>query len=187
MLDNRSYGGAAASRRSATSLRDPRNRTVVTLPMSRSDRMFEIIQLLRSADQPLTADAIAGTLEVTKRTVYRDISALAAMRVPIEGEAGVGYIMRPGFDLPPLMFTAEEVEAIVVGLALLGRTGDDGLLSAATTSVRRSLRCYRLTCAADSITQRSAHPTGTIFRLRTLISIPCARRSATKRSWPSPI
>ncbi len=102
--------------------------------MSRSVRMFEIIQLLRSADAPLTANDIASMLEVTKRTIYRDIAALQAMRVPIEGEAGVGYVMRPGFDLPPLMFTAEEVEAIVVGLALLGRTGDAGLQSASASA-----------------------------------------------------
>ncbi|TFH48963.1 MAG: YafY family transcriptional regulator [Lysobacterales bacterium] len=102
--------------------------------MSRSTRMFEIIQLLRSTDAPLTAQAIASRLEVTKRTVYRDIAALQAIRVPIEGEAGVGYVMRPGFDLPPLMFTGEEVEAIVVGLAMLGRTGDTGLQSAAVSA-----------------------------------------------------
>ncbi len=101
--------------------------------MSRSDRMFEIIQLLRSAAAPLTAETIAVALEVTKRTVYRDISALAAMRVPIEGEAGIGYVMRPGFDLPPLMFSVEEIEAIAVGLALLGRAGDAGLLAAAAS------------------------------------------------------
>ncbi len=101
--------------------------------MSRSVRMFEIIQLLRSSDAPVTASDIASVLEVTKRTIYRDIAALQAMRVPIEGEAGVGYVMRPGFDLPPLMFTAEEVEAIVVGLALLGRTGDAGLQSASAS------------------------------------------------------
>jgi predicted DNA-binding transcriptional regulator YafY len=99
--------------------------------LPRSTRMFEIIQLLRRAKQPLTAGAMAAQLEVTKRTVYRDIAALQAMRVPIEGEAGIGYLMRPGFDLPPLMFTAEEVEAISVGLALLGRTGDRGLVKAA--------------------------------------------------------
>lgn len=99
--------------------------------MPRSTRMFEIIQTLRSARGPLTADAIAAQLEVTKRTVYRDIAALQAQRVPIEGEAGIGYIMRPGFDLPPLMFTSEEVEAITVGLAMLRRTGDEGLVQAA--------------------------------------------------------
>lgn len=93
--------------------------------------MFEIIQLLRRAKAPLTAEAMADLLEVTKRTVYRDIAALQVMRVPIDGEAGIGYVMRPGFDLPPLMFATEEVEAIVVGLAMLGRTGDAGLLAAA--------------------------------------------------------
>jgi predicted DNA-binding transcriptional regulator YafY len=101
--------------------------------VSRSDRMFEIIQLLRGADGPMTSQALAQALEGVPRTIYRDIAALQAMRVPIEGEAGIGYVMRAGFDLPPLMFTAEEVEAIVVGLALLRRTGDVGLLSAADT------------------------------------------------------
>ena len=99
--------------------------------MSRSTRMFEIIQLLRDARQPVTAQALADTLEVTKRTVYRDISVLQGMRVPIEGEAGIGYVMRAGFDLPPLMFTAEELEAISVGLGLIARTGDAALISAA--------------------------------------------------------
>jgi predicted DNA-binding transcriptional regulator YafY len=106
--------------------------------MSRSDRMFEIIQLLRGADCPLTSAELAQTLDVAQRTVYRDIAALQAMRVPIEGEAGIGYVMRAGFDLPPLMFTSEEVEAIVVGLALLKRTGDAGLL-AASSSVSRKI------------------------------------------------
>jgi predicted DNA-binding transcriptional regulator YafY len=99
--------------------------------MGRSNRMFEVIQVLRSARKPLTAQAIAERLEVNKRTIYRDIAALQAMRIPIEGEAGIGYVMRRGFDLPPLMFDADEIEAIVVGLALLQRTGDPGLQSAA--------------------------------------------------------
>ncbi len=106
--------------------------------MSRSIRMFEIIQLLRVARRPMTAQQIAEELEVNKRTVYRDIVSLQSMRVPIEGEAGIGYIMRPGYNLPPLMFNAEEIEAIVVGLSLLGRTGD-AALQAASTSVRRKL------------------------------------------------
>lgn len=99
--------------------------------MSRSIRMFEIIQLLRNATRPMTAKRIGELLEVSKRTAYRDIAALKSMRVPIDGEAGIGYIMRPGFDLPPLAFTSDEVEAIVVGLALLKRTGDVGLQNAA--------------------------------------------------------
>ena len=100
--------------------------------LSRSDRMFEIIQLLRRSRAPMPAHAIAAVLEVDKRTVYRDIAALQAMRVPVEGEAGVGYVMRAGFHLPPLMFTAEEVEAIAVGLILLARTRDGGLQQAAS-------------------------------------------------------
>lgn len=99
--------------------------------MRRSSRLFEVIQVLRRAPAPLPAHAIAAMLEVTKRTIYRDIGTLQAMRVPIEGEAGVGYVMRRGFDLPPLMFTAEELEAIAVGLALLNRTRDTGLQQAA--------------------------------------------------------
>lgn len=99
--------------------------------MSRSIRMFEIIQLLRNAANPLTAQQIGDALEVSKRTAYRDIASLKAMRVPIDGEAGIGYIMRPGFDLPPIAFGSDEIEAIVVGLALLARTGDTGLQMAA--------------------------------------------------------
>lgn len=100
--------------------------------MGRSSRLFEIIQMLRQASGPVSARAMANALEVSQRTVYRDVVALQAMRVPIEGEAGVGYVMQAGFDLPPLMFTAEEIEAIAVGLSLIGRTGDAALLAAAS-------------------------------------------------------
>jgi predicted DNA-binding transcriptional regulator YafY len=79
----------------------------------------------------VTAAAIADTLEVTVRTVYRDIATLQARRIPIEGAAGVGYVLRRGFDLPPLMFTEDEAEAIAVGVRLLARTGDPGLQKAA--------------------------------------------------------
>jgi predicted DNA-binding transcriptional regulator YafY len=105
--------------------------------MGRSSRFFEIIQLLRTAQTPLTAAAIAEALEVTKRTVYRDIVTLQSMRVPIEGAAGIGYVMRAGFDLPPLMFTADELEAIVVGLSLIGRTRDAGLAESAARVARK--------------------------------------------------
>lgn len=99
--------------------------------MRKASRLFEIIQILRLAGRPMTAAAMAETLEVTVRSIYRDIAALQAMRVPIEGGRGIGYIMRPGFDLPPLMFSIEEMEAIVLSLALLDRTGDDELKQAA--------------------------------------------------------
>ena len=74
--------------------------------MNRSNRLFEVIQILRSAKGPMTADSLAEQLEVSTRTIYRDIVALQAMGTPIDGEAGIGYIMRRGYDLPPLNFTA---------------------------------------------------------------------------------
>lgn len=99
--------------------------------MRRSTRLFEIIQILRAADAPVTADSLAAKLEVSVRTVYRDIAELQAQRTPIEGEAGIGYMMRRGYDLPPLNFDAEEVEALWVGLSMLARTGDSHLQRAA--------------------------------------------------------
>jgi len=99
--------------------------------MRRSDRLFDIIQRLRTATRPVTAAALADDLEVTPRTVYRDIATLQARRVPIEGEAGVGYVLRKGFDLPPLMFTIDEAEAIAVGARLVRRLKDPALQAAA--------------------------------------------------------
>lgn len=99
--------------------------------MSRSTRLFEIIQILRAAPRPITADDMALKLEVSTRTIYRDIASLQAMHTPIDGEAGIGYMMRRGYDLPPLNFDQEEIEALRVGLLLLSRTGDSMLQKAA--------------------------------------------------------
>src|ERR1700681_5051251 len=99
--------------------------------MRRSDRLFDIIQRLRTASQPTTAAALAAELEVTVRTIYRDVATLQARRVPIEGAPGVGYVLRKGFDLPPLMFTVDEVEAITVGARLVQRLRDSELQQAA--------------------------------------------------------
>jgi predicted DNA-binding transcriptional regulator YafY len=99
--------------------------------MRRADRLFDIIQTLRVASKPMTAAMLAEQLEVTVRTVYRDIAALQGSRVPIEGAAGIGYVLRRGFDLPPLMFTADEIDAIAVGARLVRRLRDPGLQDAA--------------------------------------------------------
>lgn len=99
--------------------------------MRRADRLFDIIQHLRTADRPVTAAALASECEVAVRTIYRDIATLQARRVPIDGEPGLGYVLRRGFDLPPLMFTTDELEAIAVGIRMLRRTGDPGLQQAA--------------------------------------------------------
>ncbi|WP_299887629.1 YafY family protein [uncultured Ruegeria sp.] len=105
--------------------------------MRRSTRLFEIIQILRAAGAPVTAEMLAEKLEVSVRTVYRDIAELQAQRTPIEGEAGVGYLMRRGYDLPPLNFDSEEVEALWVGLSMLARTGDSQLQQAARRICRK--------------------------------------------------
>lgn len=99
--------------------------------MRKASRLFEIIQILRLARRPTTAAELARRLEVAPRSVYRDIAALQAMRVPIEGERGLGYVLRPGFNLPPLMFSVEEIEAVSLALGLLDRTGDGELKEAA--------------------------------------------------------
>ncbi len=99
--------------------------------MRRADRLFDIIQSLRAVAHPVTAASLADKLEVTVRTIYRDVAALQASRVPIEGAAGLGYVLRRGFDLPPLMFTTEEVDAIAVGVRLLRRLRDPKLQEAA--------------------------------------------------------
>lgn len=99
--------------------------------MRRADRLFEIVQLLRRASGPLTADLIAAELETSKRSVYRDIAALTAQRVPIRGEAGIGYVLERGFDMPPLMLTSDEVEAVVLGAQWVLVHADEGLARAA--------------------------------------------------------
>jgi predicted DNA-binding transcriptional regulator YafY len=99
--------------------------------MRRADRLFDIIQLLRGSRKPLTAQMLAAQLEVTPRTIYRDIATLQARRVPIEGAVGVGYVIHRGYELPPLMFTDEEVEAIAVGVRMVRRLRDDNLHRAA--------------------------------------------------------
>lgn len=99
--------------------------------MRRADRLFEIIQVLRRVERPTSADAIARELEVSKRTVYRDIAALIAQRVPIRGEAGIGYVLDPGYDLPPLMLTEDEIDAAVLGASWVLSRGEPRLAAAA--------------------------------------------------------
>lgn len=101
--------------------------------MRRADRLFEIIQVFRRARGPLTADAIATELETSRRTIYRDITALIAQRVPIRGEAGIGYVLDGGFDLPPLMFNTDEIEAVVLGAQWVAAHGDPALARAAAS------------------------------------------------------
>ena len=99
--------------------------------MRPADRLFHIIQILRRTTKPITADALAAELGTSKRTVYRDIAELIGQRVPIRGEAGVGYVLQPGLDLPPLMLTPDEIEAAVLGAQWVARHSDAELARAA--------------------------------------------------------
>lgn len=102
--------------------------------MRRADRLFEIVQQLRG-DRLVTAQAIADRLEVSVRTIYRDIRDLQTAGVPIDGEAGVGYLLRPGFQLPPLMFTLGEIEALMVGARMVEAWAGRDLARAASEAM----------------------------------------------------
>ena len=104
--------------------------------MRRADRLFQIVQYLRGR-RLTTAAQLAEWLQVSQRTVYRDIQDLERSGVPIEGEAGVGYRLRPEFDLPPLMFTYEEVEALVAGARMIGSWGSPQLKQAAELALAK--------------------------------------------------
>ncbi len=99
--------------------------------MRRGDRLFEIIEILRRSKAPISAQSIGAELGVTKRTVYRDVAALIAQGVPINGEAGVGYILEPGFHMPPLMLTPDEIEALTLGVLWVQSRGEPELAMAA--------------------------------------------------------
>jgi len=99
--------------------------------MRRADRLFQIVQIMRRSTRPVTASMLAEELEVSKRSVYRDIADLIGQRVPIHGEAGLGYVLDRDFDMPPLMLTPDEIEAAVLGAQWVTERGDPVLAGAA--------------------------------------------------------
>jgi predicted DNA-binding transcriptional regulator YafY len=105
--------------------------------MSRSERLLALIQLLRRYRGPVAAARLADELGVSLRTIYRDIASLQAQGADIEGEAGLGYVLRPGFTLPPLMFTEEEIEALVLGSRWVARQADEPLAAAARDALAK--------------------------------------------------
>lgn len=104
--------------------------------MRRADRLFQIVLLL-GRGRVVKARELAERLEISERTVYRDIADLIATGAPIDGEAGVGYLMRPGFHLPPLMFSADELQALVLGMRMVRSWSDAGLGRAAQSALAK--------------------------------------------------
>jgi predicted DNA-binding transcriptional regulator YafY len=133
--------------------------------MRRADRLFRIIQILRRRRTPITAVDIAEELETSLRTIYRDIAQLLTERVPIRGEAGIGYVLEQGFDMPPLMLTPDEVEAAILGAQWVTGRADAALSRAASDLIAKigavipeHLRPLVLEPALQSPNWRSVQP-----------------------------
>lgn len=105
--------------------------------MDKTERLFAVMDALRRHRRPVTAAALAEEQGVSVRTLYRDVQTLIGLGAPIDGEAGVGYMLKPGFFLPPLMFTPEELEALVLGARWVGAQPDDGLGAAAQNALAK--------------------------------------------------
>lgn len=105
--------------------------------MRRTERLFGIIQTLRSARAPVTGQMLADQFEISLRTLYRDMAELSAQRVPVRGEAGTGYVIGNDYDMPPLMLTVDELEAAVLGAAWVAQRGDAALVRGARDLVAK--------------------------------------------------
>ena len=105
--------------------------------VQRAERLLDMIQSLRRRRRPVTAETLASELDVSVRTVYRDIGALVRQGVPVRGEAGIGYVLDAGFDLPPLMLSPDEIEAVLVGMRWLSERADPVLARAAEDVVSK--------------------------------------------------
>jgi predicted DNA-binding transcriptional regulator YafY len=105
--------------------------------VARSQRLLELIQVLRRHRRPVSGQTLSDELGVSLRTVYRDIQTLIGQGASIDGEAGVGYVLRPGFVLPPLMFSDEEIEALVLGSRWVARRTDEPLARAAANAIAK--------------------------------------------------
>lgn len=105
--------------------------------MSRTGRLFQLMDAMRGSRRPVTAAALAEQLGVSERTIYRDMQTLAELGAPVEGSAGLGYLLRSGFFLPPLMFNVDELEALVLGARWVRRQGDPALAQAAANALAK--------------------------------------------------
>ena len=130
--------------------------------MRRTERLFQIIQILRANRSPVTGRSLADELEISIRTLYRDMAELTAQRIPITGEAGMGYVLDDGYDMPPLMLTADELEAAALGAAWVAAEADPSLARAArdlvtklSQAIPKELRPIILDASSKAITTQS--------------------------------
>jgi predicted DNA-binding transcriptional regulator YafY len=123
--------------------------------MSRAERLLDLLQLLRNRSVPVAGDHLAAELGISIRTLYRDIATLQAQGADIRGEPGLGYVLRPGFTLPPLMFSADEIEALVLGSRWVARRAQDRRLSAAATSLLAKVTAVLPASIRDSVESTS--------------------------------
>ena len=165
--------------------------------MRRADRLFQIVQYLRGG-RLMTAATLAGRLEVSERTIYRDIADLQASGVPIDGAAGVGYLLRDGYDLPPLMFTRDEIAALVAGArfvrafggAAMARAAEEALVKIETVvpdEVRTRGRQIEIHAMASNITSETRERLDAIERAvenrhKIALAYQDAEERATKRT-----
>jgi predicted DNA-binding transcriptional regulator YafY len=155
--------------------------------MSRSARLLDLLQLLRRHRQPVSGDNLARELGISIRTLYRDIATLQAQGADITGEPGIGYILKPGFMLPPLMFSEDELEALVLGSRWvskraggpLGKAAENALAKIASV-LPKDLR----TCPPSGLP--SARSASWISAMRTRPVAPASARSGPLR-WASSI
>ena len=105
--------------------------------MARAARLLDLVALLQSRRHAVTGTQLASVLSISRRTLYRDIQTLKALGATIEGEAGVGYLLKPGFVLPPLMFTAEQLEAVALGASMVAHSADEPLALAARDALAK--------------------------------------------------
>ena len=129
--------------------------------MRRAERLFQIIQILRAKRRPVTGRQLADELAISLRSLYRDMAELIAQRVPVRGEAGTGYVLDDGYDMPPLMLTPDELEAAVLGAAWVARRGDPALARGArdliakiAQSIPQALRPVLLDAALKPMAMR---------------------------------
>ncbi len=145
--------------------------------MRRTERLFKIIQILRRKRRAVTGVELASELEVSLRTLYRDMAELLVQRVPIRGEAGTGYVLDSAYDMPPLMLTPDELEAAVLGAGWVAQRGDAALARGAqdliaklTHAVPKELRPLLLDSALQPVSFRQRTPDGfDVGQMRTAI------------------